>query len=159
MLLKTPRSNSLFTIFVTVALALASCNRNTVYHHYEQVSANGWERNDTLYFHVTAAKSDAVLNEEMELRINNWYPFMGLCVVVEQTTFPSNVRRVDTLNCSLVGKNGITKGKGISYIQNSFHLTDISVSEGDSLDIAIHHNMKQEILPGVVDLGIKLNKN
>ena len=107
---------------------------------------------------MTPAKDDAVLHEEVELRINSEYPFLGLCLVVEQTTFPSDVRRVDTLNCSLIDKGGSPKGKGVNYFQNRFLLTDLSVSEGDSVEIAVHHNMKREILPGVVDLGIRLIK-
>ncbi len=155
---RTLHRNSLFALLMMVALALAGCNRSTVYHHYEPVPVDGWTRNDTLHFHVTPAKDDAVLHEEVELRINSEYPFLGLCLVVEQTTFPSNVRRVDTLNCSLIDKGGSPKGKGVNYFQNRFLLTDLSVSEGDSVEIAVHHNMKREILPGVVDLGIRLIK-
>lgn len=151
--------NSLSILLITVVLALAGCDNNTVYHHYEQTSVSGWERSDTLLFNVASAKSDAVLKEEVELRINNTYPFMGLCLVVEQTTYPSNVRHIDTLNCQLIDEEGQTKGDGLNYIQYHFHLTDISVSEGDSLAIAIHHNMKREILPGVVDVGIRLAKH
>ena len=152
------KSSCLPICLLTVALALAGCNRQTVYHHYEKASVDGWERNDTLVFNVSPASSDAVLQEEVQLRINNKYPFMGLSLIVEQTTFPSNVRRVDTLNCHLIDKKGGVEGKGINYVQYGFYLTDISVSEGDSLSIALHHNMKREILPGIIDLGIRLDK-
>ena len=146
-------------LLLTVALILVGCNRHTVYHHYEQAPVSGWERNDTLVFCVKPAAADAVLHEEVELRINNQYPFMGLVLIVEQTTFPSNVRRVDTLNCQLIDEKGNVKGKGINYVQYSYHLTDLGVSEGDSIAIAIRHNMKREILPGIVDLGVHLIKN
>lgn len=159
----SPRS--CLIIIVTAALALIACSRNTVYHHYEEAPVDGWERTDTLYFHVSPAKAAAVLHEEVELRINSQYPFMGLCLVVEQTVHhpqltahhsPVATTRIDTLNCSLIDSDGLVKGKGINYVQYHFHLTDLSVSEGDSLAIAVHHNMKREILPGFVDLGIKL---
>ena len=150
--------SSLHIIFLTVALALTGCNRHTIYHHYEQTPVAGWERNDTLFFNVSPTGDDAVLHEEVEMRISNKYPFMGLCLVVEQTTFPSNVRRIDTLNCNLIDEKGNVMGKGINYMQYNYHLTDLSLNEGDSLSIAIRHNMKREILPGVIDVGIKLIK-
>ena len=153
------RRNCLSIFIMTVALVLTGCNRRTVYHHYNQTHVSGWERNDTLLFNVKPAACDAVLHEEVELRINSQYPFMGLCLVVEHTFFPSNVRRVDTLNCQLIDEKGSVKGKGINYVQYSYHLTDLSVSEGDSIAIAIRHNMKREILPGIVDLGVHLIKN
>lgn len=155
------RNSGLLTVAIATVLTffLVGCHHNDVYHHFETTSFNGWERTDTLYFHVPSAKADAVLHEEVELRINGQYPFMGLCLVVEQTILPSNVRRVDTLNCSLIDHDGHTKGKGINFVQYNFHLTDLGVSEGDSLSIAIHHNMKRETLPGVIDLGMKLVKN
>lgn len=149
--------NNNLLIFLIGILAFVGCGSDTVYHHYEQVTADGWNRNDTLRFHVAPAKSDAVLHEEVELRINSAFPFMGLCLIVEHTTFPSNVRRIDTLNCALIDKNGKAKGKGINYIQNHFHLIDLSVNQDDSIEIAIHHNMKRENLPGIIDLGILLH--
>jgi gliding motility-associated lipoprotein GldH len=162
--------NNLSTILLTVAVALTlvGCNRATVYHQYEHVSSEGWDRTDTLRFHIAPAKAAAILHEEVELRTNGHYPFTDLCLIVEQTIYPShtdmspyssqNTRRIDTLTCSIADKNGIAKGKGLNYIQNHYHLTDLNVSEGDSIDVAIYHHMRKEVLSGIVDLGIKLQK-
>ena len=119
-------------------------------------------------FCVPPVRQSTVLHEEVELRISDRYPFMGLSLVVEHTTVPANtsrkagktlpagLMRTDTLNCSLVDQNGNFKVKGIGYYQYHFHLTDISVNEGDSLVIAIRHAMRRETLPGIADVGLKL---
>jgi gliding motility-associated lipoprotein GldH len=51
------------------------------------------------------------------------------------------------------------KGKGVNLFQYQFHLTDLSISEGDSIDIAIYHHMRREVLTGIVDVGVKLIDN
>ena len=50
------------------------------------------------------------------------------------------------------------KGHGISTYQYNFHLTTLTLNEGDSLHIAVRHNMKREILPGISDIGIRLSQ-
>ena len=149
-------------------MALCGCNRKTIYHHYEHTPLAGWEKSDTIVFCVPPVPQSTVLHEEVELRISNRYPFMGLSLVVDHTTLPANasrktgktmpagLMRTDTLNCSLVGEDGNFKVKGVGYYQYHFHLTDISVNEGDSLVVAIRHAMRRETLPGIADVGIKL---
>lgn len=154
---------------LAVTIALCSCNRKTIYHHYEHTSLAGWEKSDTIVFCVPPVPQSTVLHEEVELRISDRYPFMGLSLVVEHTTLPAGTTpkagkalpaglvRTDTLNCSLVDENGNFKVKGVGYYQYHFHLTDISVNEGDSLVVALRHAMRRETLPGIADVGIKLH--
>ena len=145
-------------LLMAVALPLTvACDRQTAYNHFEHTSVNGWEKNDTLTFDVGALERGGNYREEVGLRINSLYPFQGLCLVIEQQKLPMGIVRSDTLNCSLLDDKGNVKGKGVGYYQYSFHLTDLSLNEGDSLHISIHHNMKREILPGIADVGIKLS--
>lgn len=146
-------------LILTVAMAITSCNRKTVYDHYNHTPINGWERNDTLTFCIKPLAEAGDYKEDIGLRINGAYPFMGLCLIVEQTILPAKITRCDTLNCKLVSEDGTVKGRGVSYYQYNFHLTTINLNKGDSLNICIRHNMKREILPGIADVGIKLDKN
>lgn len=140
---------------LTVALAIAGCNRKTIYHHYEHAPVAGWEKSDTLTFTVKA-KERAVVQRDVELRISGDYPFQQLNLIVEQTAYPAAIRRRDTLNCNLIDPQGNIDGKGLSLYQYRFHMTDISLNEGDSLCVRIRHNMKREILPGIADVGLRL---
>ena len=165
------KSSCLPICLLTVALALASCSLPTVYHQYKHVSANGWDRIDTVWFHIPPVKDDAILHESVELRTNGHYPFTDLCLIVEQTIHPAQpaseaapystgeIKRSDTLYCSIADKLGRMKGKGVNLFQYQFHLTDLSISEGDSIDIAIYHHMRREVLTGIVDVGVKLIDN
>ncbi len=145
-------------IVMTVAYALSACNRLPVYCHYEHAPSAGWEKNDTIGFYVSSVKEAGYYQEELGLRIDDNYPFQGLCLVIEQTIPPSGYRHNDTLNCSLYDKNGVVKGSGIKHYQYNFHMNTIRLNEGDSLRIAIRHNMKREILPGTTDIGLLIRK-
>ena len=79
-------------------------------------------------------------------------------IIVKQTTLPSGVSRTDTLSCTLADEDGNILGKGVNYYQHVFPLTNISLSEGESVVIAIRHNMIRETLPGIADVGIRLSK-
>ena len=92
----------------------------------------------------------------MELRISGEYPFQRLNLVIEQTTYPAGISRRDTLNCDLIDPQGNIQGQGLSLYQYRFHMTDISLNEGDSLCVNIRHNMKRELLSGVTDVGLRL---
>ena len=96
--------------------------------------------------------------EEIGLRINSAYPFMSLNLIVEQTVYPSHETHCDTLRCSLIDKQGNAKGRGISHYQYLFHLTTLKLNKGERLYVAIRHDMKREILPGISDIGIRLTR-
>ena len=153
------RSRLLIMTLITVALALASCNRNTIYSHYENTPIEGWERFDTLTFSEIPIKANAYYREEIGIRINDRFPFQSLFLVVEQHIRPSNTVRTDTLSCKLIDNNGYVKGRGLTYYQYSFHLTTLHLNAGDTLDIRIKHNMRKEILPGVADVGMTISKD
>ncbi len=152
------KSKFLIMILFTVAWALASCNRNTVYSHYEDTSLDGWERTDTLKFNDIVIKANADYIEEVGIRISDRFPFQSLFLVAEQHVRPSGTFRTDTFSCKLIDRNGYVKGRGLTYFQYNFHLTTLHLNAGDTLDVCIKHNMRREILPGVANIGITLSK-
>ena len=136
---------------------LSSCNKHVVYDKYNHTPISGWEKNDTLKFDIQIAEG-GFYQQNLGLRINGAYPFMSLCLIVEQTIYPSNKTIVDTLNCSLINKDGYAKGNGISYYQYNFNISHIELHKGDSIHVCIRHNMKREILPGISDVGFSLGR-
>lgn len=145
-------------LMLTVAMTLLSCNRKTVYDQYGHTPVTGWEKNDTLSFHVRPMEQEGEYVEQLGLRINGAYPFMSLCLVVEQRVHPSGFTFRDTVNCRLTDNMGNIQGHGISYYQYQVPITSIHLAQGDSIDVFIRHNMKREILPGISDIGLKITR-
>lgn len=157
------KNTKLMKTLASVAIAilsmalLASCDSKKVYDQYSHTPIAGWEKNDTLLFNVPKLSQSGTYSSDLMLRINASYPFMSLTLIVEQKVFPARTARTDTLKCDLIDKNGNTNGQGVSYFQYNFHVSDMVLQQGDSLQISVRHDMKREILPGVSDIGMKLS--
>lgn len=143
---------------ITVAMLTTACDRKTVFHQYNHTNPAGWEKTDTMVYHVRSMSQDGSFKEEIGLRLNGTYPFLGLCIIVEQNILPANVTVRDTLNCSFDHEENKYTSNGVSYRQYKYHLKDIKLGKGDSMDIKIRHNMMREVLPGIADIGIKIDR-
>ena len=143
---------------VFLLAVMASCTGNKVYDQYADTPMAGWEKNDTLVFHVPKMQQDGLYGRDLLLRISPNYPFMSLTLIVEQTVWPSHNVRTDTLKCRLIDSNGRTYGQGLSYYQYAIPMNDVSLKQGDSLLIAVRHDMKREILPGVSNVGMQFTR-
>ena len=157
------RNNYIFSLFITVATILVSCNRKTVYDHYEHTPLTGWEKNDTLIYRMPVFDKGGDYSEILGMRISDNYPFTSICIIVDNTIIPKGnplnlSTQSDTITCSLFDSDGSIKGGGVSIFQYRNHVKNISVEEGDSLEVRVRHNMEREILNGILDIGIQLNK-
>ena len=147
-----------YGILLLLAVLMTACDRHTVYNHYEHTPVSGWEKNDSLIFDIPPLAEAGNYKEEIGLRISGDYPFMGLHLIIEQTDMSTHEMRYDTLNCNLIDEQGSAKGRGVSQYQYLFHLTTLQLAAGTPLHIAIRHDMKREILPGITDIGVKLSR-
>lgn len=145
-------------IVLTMALLCGACTGERVYDHYNHTPIAGWDKVDTLIFNVPPMLSDGRYDTNLGLRINKSYPFMSLTLIVEQTIYPGRKTYTDTLVCKLIGDDGSIKGQGISSYQYRYHVSELMLHAKDSLHITVRHNMMREILPGISDIGISLEK-
>jgi len=148
--------DKLFILLAVLALVVAACDNQTVYHHYEHITMDGWDKNDTLKFSVAPIQTADNYLEVVEIRIDNTFPFMGLTLKLEQTVYPLGVTQRQSIECSMINSNGHPTGSGFSYYNYEFPLMNLDLNKGDSIQINIVHNMKREIMPGISDIGIRL---
>ena len=143
---------------MVMVLLLTACQDNTVYHRYLHTNRTGWERNDTLRFLIPPVKEAGRYCEELGLRTDGNYPFLSLTLIVEQTKGHTGDVRRDTVECKLITKQGRVMGAGINHYQYTFPLATIDLEKEDSLRIVIRHDMKRELLPGIMDVGIQMTQ-
>lgn len=144
-----------YTLFIYI-LVLSACG-NKVYDRYEHAPVGGWEKNDTLTFHVPRIAETGVYEEKLGLRIDNSFPFMRLALIVETIVMPNYHVLRDTIMPELVDIHGRYTGNGIGLFQYTIPFRELHLREGDSLRICVRHDMKREIIPGVSDVGIMLS--
>lgn len=141
-----------------VAMLMTACDHKTIYHRYDHADAVGWEKTDTLLYNIGKIGEGGTFKEEISLRLNGTYPFLDLCMVVEQRLLPANTITYDTLNCNFARQQSLFSTNGVSYKQYNFHLKDMQLNDGDSLILRIRHNMMREVLPGIADVGVKISR-
>ncbi|MBQ7509469.1 MAG: gliding motility lipoprotein GldH [Prevotella sp.] len=162
--------------FLAVALAMASCNRQTVYSHYEPIATEGWERNDSICFVMADISEEGVYSQTVGLRADNAYPYKNLTLIVctevwrreegERRKTEGERRRkegergkedgewrLDTLNFQITDDDGNILGSGMNHYQYEMTLPSITLHRGDSLRMSVSHLMRRECLPGITDLG------
>ncbi len=156
------KNSTLFNIVTIIvcmtAMIVASCTTNTVYDSYSHTPLSGWEKNDTLTFNVRPFSESGTFNETVGIRMTTAFPFTSISLIVEQHIMPHEKVLTDTIKCPITDTRGNFLGSGINSYQYEFPLRNINLHKGDSIHISIRHNMKREILPGVSDIGLKIEK-
>ena len=149
----------LYTLYcVCIVMGFISCDTNTPYYHYAHTPIDGWEKNDTLRYDVQPLKKGGEHQITVALRLNGAYPFRKLYLIMEQDVFPRLQCKTDTICFDVTSKEGRFTGNGISYYQYTVPVCRQHFMENDSIHITIRHAMKRDILPGISDIGIKLER-
>lgn len=155
---KKKHKNIIIAVAICASALLLSCTDNRVFHAYKSVDANAWNKQDIVEFTVDSLQATANYQEAIGIRINNDYPFTTLNIIVEQTVYPSKQHFNDTIDCRLIDEDGQKIGRGQSLWLTTHHLRDIQLTSKDSLVINLRHNMRREMLEGVTDIGVIIEK-
>ena len=140
------------------ALSMAACDDKRVYDNFVHTPLSGWERNDTVTFCVPAMEEEGTYGLFLNMRTSNSFPFTNITMTVNHSVIPSGRRCTDTLKCVLADRGGHSLGKGINLYQYRFRIATASFRRGDSLCVNVNHGMRREILPGIADVGLTVEK-
>ncbi len=144
--------------FFFIFFLLLSCTGRKVYDTYNHTFVSGWDRGEVLSYGVPKVKASAKYSTMLGLRVTDAYPFQSLTLIVEQTVYPKKITRRDTVNCQIYDSQGAIKGKGINYFQYHYQISQTDLQEGDSLHVTVRHDMRREIIPGIADVGIEIER-
>lgn len=146
---------NIVSVVMTAAVAV-SCTTDTVYYSYAHTPVAGWEKNDTLTFNIPGMAAPGIYSQQVGLRMTSAFPFTSISLIVEQRIMPRGKVLTDTIKCPITDIRGNFLGDGISSYQYMFPLREVTLNKKDSIHVSIRHNMKREILPGVSDIGLKM---
>ncbi|MEG1861313.1 MAG: gliding motility lipoprotein GldH [Bacteroidaceae bacterium] len=139
-------------------LLTVRCQVSPNYHEYKPVPSEGWGQGDVISFPIDSILQDGDYVLTIGVRTTGAYPFQTLYLLVEQDfTNPIYISK-DTLKCRILDVNGDRKNNGISVMQYAFPLRVNTMNRGQRGTITLRHIMRREILPGVADVGINLDK-
>lgn len=144
-----------------VLFLLNACHTDTRYHVYQAVSGEeGWDKSDSLAFHLPVGLSSGEYRMEIGLRHTGEYPYRDIWLSVTQSEGDSIPPRTDTLHIYLTDEKGhwVQSGAMGGLYQHVYVSDKPVIFSTDSIEriFRITHLMRQNPLPGISDVGIRL---
>lgn len=142
-----------------IVSALSACDEQTVYHAFRSIPQEGWKRQDTLFFHVSVPDSQTSYRLTLEVRNRNTYPYQNLNLSVCYTGPGVGFQPADTLETTLANQEGRWQGDGWGGLyQSAFAAGSVRIEQPGDYLFKVSHTLPDEILPGINDVGIKLQR-
>lgn len=138
-------------------LFLSGCQDDgTRYHRYCATPSEGWKATDTLWLQLPVHFTYHKFAMQVGVRHNAAYPYRDLWLAVIHPLTPA--LRPDTIHLWLADEQGNWLGEGTA---NCLYQREVSAGEticfsADSV-LQIVHLMKDSVLTGISDVGIKLS--
>lgn len=146
-------------ILLFVASALSACNEQTVYHVFQSIPTEGWQREDTLCFRAEVPDSLTYYKLSIEIRNRNNYPYQNINLSVSCTAPDGKSLPADTLQLILADKEGIWKGDGWGGLyQSAFPAGSVQIDKPGTYLFKVAYTLPDKTLPGINDIGIKLER-
>ncbi|HUW92602.1 MAG TPA: gliding motility lipoprotein GldH [Bacteroidales bacterium] len=143
---------------LTVIVLLTSCGRNTLYSDIVRMKDAEWTMYDPANFSCTVNDTTGSYNVNFAVRTSTDYPYRNLFLFVI-TTFPSGTSLTDTIQGILTDEKGQWLGKGAGDIREVIipYKSNIFFPETGEYHFRVIHGMRDTVLNGVYDLGMKIS--
>lgn len=146
-------------ILLFIVSILSACDKQTVYHVFQTIPQEGWKRQDTLFFDVIAPDSQTYYRLTVEVRNRNNYPYQNIGLSVCYDGPEVKKLPADSLQIILADKEGIWKGDGWGGLyQSALSAGSIKIGKPGNYLFKIAYTLPDDILPGINDVGIKLQR-
>ncbi|SFI88997.1 protein involved in gliding motility GldH [Kaistella treverensis] len=149
--------HNILSLFFVIAILL-SCGDNSEY--VELKGLNGtWDKNAEQKFNFNITDNQEPRNIIFVVRNNNDYPYSNIRLIVDFLNNKTKTKSTDTLNYILAEPNGTWLGKGFGDTKEILFQYKVNYkfpNVGD-YSIGIKQAMRQEKLPGIEDIGVKIN--
>jgi gliding motility-associated lipoprotein GldH len=155
---KKPNRNPILFLIV-LSLLLSSCNSNVVFTDSIEIKENIWQLMDIPVFNVTINDTVNSNNLFFTIRTGSDYPFRNIFFFVTATS-PDGKNLTDTLQYYLADEKGKWYGKGFGDIHELSlpYKSNVFFPARGKYLFKIQHGMRTEGLPGVYDIGLRIEK-
>jgi len=146
-------------IFITV-LTFSGCKKNIIFYKFEKIPPKNWDKNNFIIFKPTINDTLSVVNISILIRHNNSYPNQNLFLFVK-TISPLGFYVKDTVLINLADDKGKWYGKGFANIwtHEILYKKNVKFPFQGIYTFQIEQAMRNNPLPGIVNIGIKISKN
>lgn len=143
-----------YIIAIIGTLIVSACHDSIYYHHFEDISTEGWTNTDTVSFDIPVLEHDAGMVLEVQARYTNKFRYKKLNLLIETVCNGQSAGK-DTLSLNMFADNGTKTGNGITFIEVSRTFKKINVRKGQKIRLGIIHNMRRQNIEGLSGIGIQ----
>ena len=146
-------------ILLFLFLVLVSCDSKKFYEKNYEIPKRVWNYENRLHFDFEIKDTIAVYDFILNLRNTADYPFQNMYLFVN-TEFPNGKFSKDTVGFYLADESGKWLGKnGLGdIIENKVLFKYGRFPVIGTYHVEIEHAMRKELLPDVLDVGLRLEK-
>lgn len=153
----TTRNSLLLLLFI----AFSACRNETKYHSFQYIKNKDWNKSDTLIYNIPVTASKGIYRLQIEIRHTDNYKYKNLWLEMSNNLKDSTRFVKDSIQLKLADKSGRWYGDGIGglYQFDTLFTKRIIVSQtANNHSLRITHIMRDNSLPGIRDIGIRLDK-
>ena len=153
------KSKYLLLLSFALIVIASACQDKRVYENYIDIPKHSWHKEHIAQFEVEITDSIQLHNIYVNIRNTGKYPFSNLWLFVKQTN-PEGQIIEDRFECHLADETGEWFGSGFGDIFDLqlLYKPSIVFTKPGTYIIEMTHGMRTEELPGIVNVGLKLEK-
>jgi gliding motility-associated lipoprotein GldH len=149
--------NNIIILFASVLVI--GCSAPPAFENYQEIVDETWSLEDTIVSNFPILDTLQSYNFFVNLRNNNNYNYSNLYVFI-YTSFPNGKNMTDTVECVLAHPDGrwIGSGFGSVYDNRIMYKYKKRFPLTGEYQVRIIHAMREKELPGIMDVGFRLEK-
>ncbi len=145
---------------IILVIFLTSCDSNMVFDSSFTLPANGWNEKSAVEFKdVVVSDTLALYNFYISVRNTDAYRFSNFYLFLT-TKLPNGKLGRDTIEIKLAELNGKWLGQGFGHYRDNQILVRkaLRFPVSGKYDFLIEHAMREEVLTGINNVGIRIEK-
>jgi len=138
---------------------MTSCGNGAIYDESVVIPNTEWDNNNIPYFDVNVEDTLSIYSIALNVRHMENYRYSNLYIFLH-TTFPNGNITHDTIECTLAYPDGRWVGKGSGSMRSDKIMLNpnLRFPLAGIYHFEIEQAMRDEILKGIADIGISVEK-
>lgn len=153
------KSKYLLLLSLALLFIVSACQDNRVYENYIDIPNHEWNKEHIARFEVEITDSVQVHNIYVNIRNTGKYPYSNLWLFIKQTD-PEGKISEEKFECRLASDTGEWYGSGFGNIFDIqvLYKPAIIFTKPGLYTFEMVQGMRADNLPGIVNVGLKLDK-
>jgi gliding motility-associated lipoprotein GldH len=150
--------NKLLAAALLLAVTAVACNRSVRYSENYSLEDGKWSMYEPAKYSCAIDDTVKTYNIALSLRTSPEYPYRNIYLFI-LTTFPSGTVITDTLQAMVTDEKGEWLGRGAGEIRELSipYKSNVYFPESGEYHFRVIHGMRDTILNGVYDMGMKIS--